>query len=909
MSHQAVNKKDVSCKALDPLFYYARHHHIDLKDLIAGVPYELSYLLKKRERIEWGVWCRIMANARNYFPLREFEEIGSRFIKSGHFLVGMLPAFFLFTSNKLTRILARLIYRSNNSMFGCITVRIEFIDVNKVRITVLINEGYEFCPEFFFISKGYWGGLGRKLGHKNFNFLMDLKYTKGIFEASWDKESLLFRVKRVLRWLFNIRKALVEVTEAHEELFNEYEYLQVSKKILLKQTAQLRIAHEILMSIKQGHQLNETIKTIINALINETGFKAVAIELKKDLSDKELDIRYQPAAVTEDTASVYRDIIINDKKIGSICFNVKSEMNFMEIDELLDYIIPLVNIVIHDALVLREVTDYRERLEQMVSERTNELVKAKDELDETNKLLQQANRTQNIFFTNISHEFRTPLTLILGPAKQLLDRVKDTNIRENLEIIHRSARKLNKLVDELLDISKIEAGEMKLKTCPLNFISVVKEIIPPYYSYAERKKIDFKLSYDEEEIIIYLDKDKSDKILNNIFANAFKFTPEGGKIEVKVRLAEGCAEVSVADTGVGIPIDQIDKIFDRFYQVDGSHSREQDGTGIGLSLTKELIELHKAKIEVESQEGKGSTFIIRFPLGKEHLKPEEISEDKIYEINKPEHEDAGREKISTVKDKVLVTTNLPLLLIIEDNADVRFYIKDNLKKDYLIEEAEDGEAGWNESLERFPDLIISDVMMPKMDGFKLCEKLKNDERTSHIPIILLTARAAKADKLEGYETGADDYIMKPFEPDELKARINNLIEQRKRIHEHFKKHGLFELTFTQITPLDRKFMQKVYETINNHISEQSFSLDSFAGYLNISKSLLHKKITALAGEPPGELIRRIRIKKAAELIENKFGNLSEIAFEVGFNNPAYFSECFKKQFGVTPSHYLKEKRN
>lgn len=524
--------------------------------------------------------------------------------------------------------------------------------------------------------------------------------------------------------------------------------------------------------------------------------------------------------------------------------------------------------------------------------------------------LHEVDQIKSRFFTNISHEFRTPLTLILGPAKQLSDNAKDKNTKENLDLIHSNAKKLNKLVDELLDISKIEAGEMRLKTCPLNFVSVIKEIVSPYFLYAERKKISLELNFDAEEIITYLDKDKADKIINNILSNAFKFTPEGGTIDVRVRRTDRFAQVTVSDSGIGIPDDQIDKIYDRFYQADGSHTREQEGTGIGLSLTKELIELHKGKIEVESQEGKGSTFIIGFPLGKEYLKPEEISEEVIYVKQKTDQEYGKKEeikpdKVSAVPDK----GNLPLLLIIEDNSDVRFYIKDNLKKEYQVAEAKDGEEGWNRSIEVMPDLIISDVMMPKMDGFKLCEKLKNDERTSHIPVILLTAKAAKEDKLEGYESGADEYIMKPFEPDELRTRIKNLIEQRKRLHEHFQKNGLFELTLTKITPVDQKFMQRVFEIINSHISNPSLNLDSFAGLLNISKSLLHKKIVSLAGEPPGELIRRVRLIKAAELIERKFGNLSEIALEVGFNNPSYFSECFKKQFGVAPSQYRRNNIN
>jgi YesN/AraC family two-component response regulator len=245
----------------------------------------------------------------------------------------------------------------------------------------------------------------------------------------------------------------------------------------------------------------------------------------------------------------------------------------------------------------------------------------------------------------------------------------------------------------------------------------------------------------------------------------------------------------------------------------------------------------------------------------------------------------------------------PSLLIVEDNSDVRNYIKSNLGNDYKILEAIDGEDGWNKSVDETPDLIISDVMMPKMDGFKLCDKLKTDERTSHIPIILLTAKATSEDKIEGFETGADDYIMKPFEPKELEARIKNLIEQRKRIHEHFRKQGIIELDQPKITSLDKKFLQRAFEIISKNLPDSSFSVEAFAENLAVSRSLLYKKIVALTGESPSELIKRIRLTKSADLINKKFGNVSEVALEVGFDNPAYFSECFKKQFGVSPSQY------
>lgn len=561
--------------------------------------------------------------------------------------------------------------------------------------------------------------------------------------------------------------------------------------------------------------------------------------------------------------------------------------------------------------------------------------------------LHEVDEMKSRFFANISHEFRTPLTLIIGPVKHIMERVNDEKMKNELKIIHKNANRLLGLVNQLLDISKLESGNMKLQTSPLNIIPLIKALQQSFYSYAERKKITLKFNSAEDEIIAYIDKDKIEKIITNVLSNAFKFTPEDGRIEVTVTRSVSSSsshshselvsesnydtkklkqvqldnlsfvEISIHDTGIGIPKEKLPKIFDRFYQVDGSHTREQEGTGIGLSLTKELVELHKGKIEVYSEEGKGTIVRISIPLGKRHLKPEEIIErdkdedydkEKEYENEKDVQvveveEELQSEKKEKINTGVFEKESLPVLLLVEDNFDVRNYIKDNLTKEFRILEAVDGEDGWEKSIEQIPDLVVSDVMMPKMDGFKLCEKLKTDERTSHIPVILLTAKAASTDKITGLEIGADDYIMKPFEPAELKARIKNLIEQRKRIHEHFRKHGLFELAEKNITPVDQKFLQKVYDLITQHISDTSLNVEAIVESLAISRSVFHRKILSLVGETPGDLIRRIRLKKAASLIEQKFGNLSEISLEVGFNNPAYFSECFKKQFGMSPSQY------
>ncbi len=528
--------------------------------------------------------------------------------------------------------------------------------------------------------------------------------------------------------------------------------------------------------------------------------------------------------------------------------------------------------------------------------------------------LQEMDEIKSRFFTNISHEFRTPLTLILGPVKQMITKLNEGKMKDDLNIVHRNANKLLGLVNQLLDISKIESGNMKLQTSPQNIIKVVKVLVLSFTSYAERKKITLNFNSTEDEIIVYLDKDKVEKIITNLLSNAFKFTPDRGRIEVSVKRDDKFVKIGVSDDGIGIPKQNMDKIFDRFYQVDGSHTRKQEGTGIGLSLTKELVELHKGQIDVESEEGKGAAFIISLPLGGEHLHRDEIrepieDEDKIstthpdsifIEDLKSEDSDINADKINP---DLINQSKKPLLLLVEDNTDVRKYIKDNLLEDYRIMEAVDGVDGWEKSIEHTPDLIVSDVMMPKMDGFKLCEKLKTDERTSHIPIILLTAKAAKEDKLDGYEIGADDYIMKPFEPDELKARIKNLIEQRKRLQNHFRMQGLSGIEHQKITSFDKRFLQKLLDIIKNKLPDSEFSVEYLANELAISRSVLQRKVYSLVGESPVELIRRIRLNRAAELIENKYGNISEIALEVGFSNPAYFADCFKKQYGVTPTQY------
>ena len=522
--------------------------------------------------------------------------------------------------------------------------------------------------------------------------------------------------------------------------------------------------------------------------------------------------------------------------------------------------------------------------------------------------MHEVDEIKNRFFENISHEFRTPLTLIFGPATDVIEKTKESYTKKNVGIIKRNANRLYGLVNQLLDLSKLEAGKMKLEVCEQNIIPLLKGIFLSFSSFAERKKITLKFNTMEENLKVYIDRDKVEKIINNLLSNAFKFTPEGGNIDFTVDKKINKVEIKITDNGIGIPVNRIEKIFDRFYQVDSSHTREGEGTGIGLALTKELVELHKGNIKVKSKEGEGTTFCVQLPLGKDYFRQEEIVVKESEDMTESNTEDfelvtkSYRKKEKT-EIEVLSGTNKSLLLIVEDNSDVRNYIISHLEEKYRIEEALNGEDGLEQALKHIPDLIISDVMMPKMDGFEMCNKIKTDERTSHVPIIMLTAKATIKDKIEGYETGADDYIMKPFDAKELRVRISNLLEQRKRLREHFRKQGVFELNDKTMTSVDKNFLIKVTEIIGNHISDTSFNIDIFSEEIGISRSQLHRKLVALVGEPPSELIRRIRLSNAAKLIDKKFGNISEIALEVGFSNPANFANSFRKQFGMSPSEY------
>ncbi|MCD4683699.1 MAG: response regulator, partial [Bacteroidales bacterium] len=546
--------------------------------------------------------------------------------------------------------------------------------------------------------------------------------------------------------------------------------------------------------------------------------------------------------------------------------------------------------------------------------------------------LKELDTMKSRFFANISHEFRTPLTLILGPLHRVFSKTSDEETKQDLNIMQRNARRLQTLINQLLSLSKLESGKMKLLAKEENIVALVNGYIQSFESLAKQKKIDLTFNSTEENIQLFVDKDKIEKILYNLLSNAFKFTGAGGRIEVEITPlppsrgdtlpttfspfegGQRGVKISISDTGRSIPQEKLEHIFDRFYQADDSFSKDQEGTGIGLALTKELVELHHGSITVESHEGKGTKFTIYFPLGSEHLKPEEIvdSIEPDEMIEPAEHiiqfTESNSQELTTDDDGEKDTK--PLLLIVEDNDDLRSYIRSYLIKDYQISEASDGEMGFEKSIEKIPDLVVSDVMMPKMDGFELCKKLKTDERTSHIPVILLTARAGKESKMEGLEIGADDFITKPFDVDELLIRIKNLIKQRNELQDQFLKNAekiglsqLMGLPASGITSMDQKFLKRAVDTVEEHLDDFEFSVDQFTNEMAVSQMQLYRKLKALVNFSANEFIRSIRLSHAAQLIKKKSDNIAQISYAVGFNNPSYFAECFKKQFGVSPSEY------
>ncbi|PXV64716.1 two component regulator with propeller domain [Dysgonomonas alginatilytica] len=514
------------------------------------------------------------------------------------------------------------------------------------------------------------------------------------------------------------------------------------------------------------------------------------------------------------------------------------------------------------------------------------------------------------FFTNISHEFKTPITLILTPLEKLMKEPHSEEQKTLLTIMRKNALSLLNMVNEILDFRKLDLNKMNLNLSTGDIIPIVREICQSFSSLAADKSIKFTFTTYLKELQVDFDPEKMSKIIINLISNAFKYTEEG-HIDVSVGITEEVQKdakkqlcIKVSDTGIGIESKYLEKIFDRFYRIEQSQKNNQAGTGVGLHLVSEYVKLHNGEISVESTAGKGSTFTVLIPIDNSTYK-ESKSQDVIYSGD-------IRDTLLTEPETSAVTakdSNLPLLLIVDDNEDFREFIKSLFIHSYRIITANDGEEASQIILDQLPDIILCDVMMPKMDGYELCRKIKADIRTSHIPIILLTAKSSEENQYSGIEAGADDYISKPFNIDMLTLKISKIIERQKKNQYNFKKKIEISPSEIEIMTMDEKFVKKAISIVEENIGNADFLVEDLCREMAMSRVYFYKKILALTDKSPSEFIRFIRLKRAANLLEKSQMFVNEVAFQVGFNDPKYFRKYFKDEFGVTPNEYKKKFTN
>jgi signal transduction histidine kinase/ligand-binding sensor domain-containing protein/DNA-binding response OmpR family regulator len=512
------------------------------------------------------------------------------------------------------------------------------------------------------------------------------------------------------------------------------------------------------------------------------------------------------------------------------------------------------------------------------------------------------------FFTNISHEIRTPLTLILGPLEKLRNnQLPEAQTKPLLEIMYRNARQLNQLINQILDFRKLETGNLKLELSDGELVSFVQGIKAQFDHLAKEKEIKYNFNSLVNKVCCKFDPDKIEKILNNLLSNAFKFTEKGGKITINLSLVFDNTEnklfnqdsdlrnieISVKDSGRGISPVHLDKIFDRFFQ--SGEKTELPGTGIGLALVKELVKVHNGNIFVSSKPGQGSKFTVRLPLleadTEKKTTPAEVSANVL--IDKVENPENLQGKI---------------MMVVEDNADVRLFIRHHFDSMYRVLEAVDGIEGWELALRTIPDIILCDVLMPRLDGYELLKRLKNDERTSHIPVILLTALVSKEHEMEGLTAGADDYITKPFDLAILQTKIENILSIRHSLKEKYSGEILLQPKNILISPPDERFLKKAIEIVENNISDPDLDIEKFAVEVGVSRMQLYRKLNALTDMTVKEFIRDIRLKRAAQLLRQNKQNVSEIAFAIGFRDLSHFRKCFRQKFGMSASDYAENQR-
>lgn len=531
------------------------------------------------------------------------------------------------------------------------------------------------------------------------------------------------------------------------------------------------------------------------------------------------------------------------------------------------------------------------------------------ELQRVEKIKQQElNKSKLEFFTNISHEFRTPLSLILGPLQQVIDTYQGSSkIYKRLLVTQRNADQLLKLINQLLDFRKFENKHSKLQVAEGNIVKFLKEIYLSFYEHSKIGNYEYTFTTPSDYVGLYFDRYKLERVFYNLISNAFKYTPEGGKIEVRIIANKENVSIEVSDNGKGVDKKFVEKIFDRFYEIAGDKNYQKQfnqASGIGLSIAKKAVDLHKGQIKILDNFQNGSVFRVTLPTGKEHLDEKDIIKDFKISDDVSQYTSQMKEYKPNSLDINIVDKekDTPLILIAEDNDELRNFIGDILKDFYQVIKTENGKKAFKKALQNAPDLIISDVIMPEMEGTELCAKIKGDIRTSHIPFILLTSRTSLVYKFDGLESGADAYLNKPFNIKELLFTINNLLETTKKIKKRFATDN-FNFENHTVTSVDEELLKKAIKIVEKNVDNTSFNIPFFSSELGVSRTILFAKIKRWTNLTPNEFIHSIRMKRASELLELGQINVSEVCYKVGFRNPKYFTKCFKKHFDQTPTEY------
>lgn len=529
-------------------------------------------------------------------------------------------------------------------------------------------------------------------------------------------------------------------------------------------------------------------------------------------------------------------------------------------------------------------------------------------------------------FTNISHELYSPLSLILSPVEKLLASGElKTDVKEMLQLVYRNAIRLQRITNQLKDFQKMEGGDFALHLYQGDIFKFIKEIYHSFTGYAVDHGIHYRYLPDREKHIAWFDPDKLDKIIYNLLSNAFKYTPDNGEIALSVAVksraevprsehgnmqAETYLEIGVRDSGKGIPEDKVDKIFHRYFRINDSENNRIEGIGVGLAFVTELVKLYHGEIMVNSEVGRGTLFTIYLPLDAKYLEEQLLVED--FRTTLPESQEFARFEDSfpsesdvsgNIREKA--AGDLPIVLVVEDDQEVREYIRHEFSTYYRVETAENGQLGLEKAFELIPDVIISDIKMPEMTGIQLCNTLKADERTSHIPLILLTASVSVENRIEGLQKGADAYIAKPFNIDVLRAQVVNLLLTRKKLRERYTEEIIHGRIQKGVEDPDEKFLKKVAELVEEHLSDSGFNAEKLGKLVGMSRMQLYRKIRSITDQTVHEFIRSIRLKKAAEMLTEKRMTITEVAYAVGFNDLTYFARCFRKQYHQSPSEYAK----